>query len=145
MTSVASTGTQQLRAALLWAGERSAAAGRSAAAQYGLEGVHAAQPEIVLPRDVRGRTPGITVSHADPASQMIRTVRGIRTTGIEATLLRLAHLGRRWDHDATDYRRDQRKWSIPARHGFRLVFATWSDVAEHPGCLVASLRAALMS
>ena len=52
--------------------------------------------------------------------------------------------GRRWHDDATDYQRDQHKWSIPARHGFRLVFATWSDVTEHPERLVAGLRAALM-
>ncbi len=92
MTSVASSATQQLRAALLWAGDHAAAAGRSAGARYDLEGVRAAQPEIVLPHDVRGRASGITVSHADAASQMIRMVGGIRTTGVEATLLRLAHV-----------------------------------------------------
>jgi hypothetical protein len=53
--------------------------------------------------------------------------------------------GRRWHDDPTDYQRDQHKWSIPARHGFRLLFATWSDVTEHPGRLVAGLRAALRS
>ena len=53
--------------------------------------------------------------------------------------------GKRWHDDTTDYQRDQRKWSVPARHGYRLVFATWSDVTEHPERLVAGLRAALTS
>jgi very-short-patch-repair endonuclease len=243
MTSVAASGTQTLRAALLWAGARSAAAGRSAAAQYRLEGVRAAQPEIVLPRDVRGRTSGMLVSHADPASQMIRTVDGIRTTGVEATLLRLAHLldaesfeiacedarrrrltsipalraylerfgrrgrpgvastrklieeldstwpsrsaleiktrrllvangltdftrefplhwngrtyrydfafegrrtivetnGRRWHDDASDYERDNAKWSVPGCHGYRLLLATWDRVIRHPDQFLSEL------
>ena len=91
MTAVAPSDTQRLRAALLWAGARAAAAGRSAAALYHLEGVRPARPEIVLPHDVRARTSQITVSHAHPASQMIRRVGGLRTTGVEATLLHLAH------------------------------------------------------
>ncbi|MBM3675273.1 MAG: type IV toxin-antitoxin system AbiEi family antitoxin domain-containing protein [Actinobacteria bacterium] len=74
MTAVAPSGTQRLRAALLWAGRRAATAGRSATSRYRLEGVHARQPEIVLPDDVRNRTSGIIVSHADPACQMFRTV-----------------------------------------------------------------------
>jgi very-short-patch-repair endonuclease len=123
MTSVASTGTQQLRAALLWAGERSAAAGRSAAAQYRLEGVHASRPEIVLPHEVRGRTSRITVSHADPASQMIRTVGAIRTTGIEATLLRLAHLlGEEPFEIACEDARRRRLTSVPALRAYLARF-----------------------
>jgi hypothetical protein len=92
MTSVAPSDEQRMRAALLWAGASAAAAGRSAGSQYHLESVRPAQPEIVLPHDVRGRSSEIMVSHAVPASQMIRLVGGLRTTGVEATLLRLAHL-----------------------------------------------------
>ena len=51
--------------------------------------------------------------------------------------------GRRWHDDATDYQRDQHKWSVPHATGFRLVFATWSDVTEHPEQLVTGIRAAL--
>ena len=181
--------------------ERAAATGRSAAAQYHLEGVHPAQSEIVLPHDVRGRASGITVSHADPASQMIRRVGGLRTTGVEATLLRLIdeldaawpsrstlevktrHLlvpngltdftrefpldwngctyrfdfafeaprtiletnGPQWHDDATDYERDNAKWSVPGCHGYRLLLATWDRVTRHPeqflGELVTTLAA----
>jgi hypothetical protein len=53
--------------------------------------------------------------------------------------------GKRWHDDPADDRRDLRKWSIPARHGFRLVFATWSDVNDRPERFVADLRAALTS
>jgi hypothetical protein len=45
MTAVATSREQSLRAALLWAGDASAAAGRPAATIYRLEGVSAARPE----------------------------------------------------------------------------------------------------
>ena len=61
MTAVALSGAQRLRAALLWAGDEAAAAGRSAGAQYGLEGVHAQRPEIVVPKWVRRRHPEVDV------------------------------------------------------------------------------------
>ena len=32
--------------------------------------------------------------------------------------------GRRWHDDATDYEHDHEKWSVPGRHGHRLVLAT---------------------
>lgn len=247
MTSVAMSGMQRLRAALLWAGPSAAATGRSAAAQYHLEGVRPTQPEIVLPRGVRGRTPGISVSHSDPSSQMIRRIQGLRTTGIEATLLQLAHLldeesfeiacedarrrrltsvpalraylqrfggrgrpgvahlrflieqldpkwpsrstlevktrrllvanglttftreyplawnghtyrydfafeeqhtiletnGRRWHDDATDYERDNAKWSVPGYHGHRLILATWDRVTRHPDQFLDELSTTL--
>ena len=31
--------------------------------------------------------------------------------------------GRRWHDDPSDYEHDQEKWSVPGRHGYRLVFA----------------------
>ncbi len=92
MTAVAPTGAQRLRAALLWAGERAAAAGRSAGELYRLEGVRASSPEVVLPHKVRGRMQGMTVYHGDPAALMVRTLQGLRVTGVEATLLRLAYV-----------------------------------------------------
>lgn len=92
MTVVAPSDQQRLHAALLWGGDRAAAAGRSAGVVYGLEGVRARRPELFLPAQVRGRSSEITVFHGDLAAQMVRVVRGIPTTGVEATLLRLAHL-----------------------------------------------------
>jgi hypothetical protein len=47
--------------------------------------------------------------------------------------------GRRWHDDPADFERDQEQWSVPARHGFRLVFATWAPDPP-PGPL--DLRAA---
>jgi very-short-patch-repair endonuclease len=175
--------------ALLWAGDMAAAAGRSAAEIYRLEGVRAPQPEIVLPHDVRGRMNSITTYHGEPRALMVRTVDGIRVTGVEATLMRLASTlevmarrllvlhgitdfvreypldwdgrtyfydfafphhrviletnGRRWHDDATDYERDQEKRSVPGRHGYRLVFATWQKVSAAPGQLLGELTAAI--
>jgi hypothetical protein len=92
MTAVSVSGAQRLRAALLWAGDRAAAAGRSAAELHRVEGVRAVRPEIVLPHPVRGRAGDMTVYHGEPRALMVRTVAGFRTTGVECTLLRLAHL-----------------------------------------------------
>jgi very-short-patch-repair endonuclease len=50
--------------------------------------------------------------------------------------------GRRWHDDATDYEHDNEKWSVPARHGFRVVFATWDKVTRHPARLLVELAAA---
>jgi very-short-patch-repair endonuclease len=47
--------------------------------------------------------------------------------------------GRRWHDDAVDYERDNEKWSVPGRHGWRIVFATWSKVTEHPRQLLDEL------
>ncbi len=51
--------------------------------------------------------------------------------------------GRRWHDDATDYEYDHEKWSIPARHGYRIVFATWEKVTRRPAELITELMAAL--
>jgi very-short-patch-repair endonuclease len=51
--------------------------------------------------------------------------------------------GRRWHDDATDYEYDNEKWSVPARHGYRIVFATWDKVTRGPGDLIAELTATL--
>lgn len=51
--------------------------------------------------------------------------------------------GRRWHDDATDYERDNEKWSVPGRHGYRLVFATWAKLTRHPEELLVELAATL--
>jgi very-short-patch-repair endonuclease len=51
--------------------------------------------------------------------------------------------GRRWHDDPSDYEHDNEKCSVPARHGFRIVFATWLKVTQHPDELLRELAAAL--
>jgi hypothetical protein len=51
--------------------------------------------------------------------------------------------GRRWHDDAADFEHDQEKWSVPARHGYRIVFATWDKVVRRPQELLGELGAAL--
>jgi very-short-patch-repair endonuclease len=51
--------------------------------------------------------------------------------------------GRRWHDDARDYEHDNEKWSVPARHGYRIVFATWEKVARQPALLLAELASTL--
>ena len=64
MASVAGSHEQSLRAALLWAGARAAAAGRSAGDVYGLEGVRADVPEIVLPTKTRAPSSDVVATTA---------------------------------------------------------------------------------
>lgn len=47
--------------------------------------------------------------------------------------------GRRGHDAAADYERDHEKWSVPARHGYRLVLATWEQVTTRPAELVREL------
>jgi hypothetical protein len=246
MTVVRRSAEQRLRAALHWAGDLAIAAGLSSGELYGLEGVHAPVPEIVVPRSARVRSRTVVVHrHDDVAPLMIRTYRGVRVTGVEATLVALAHAldseafevacedarprrltgapalrayaarfgrrglpglratrdlldeldpvyaarstlevktrrllvahgitgfqrefplawrgrvhrfdfafestrtiletnGRRWHDDATDYEHDNEKWSVPGRHGYRLVLATWAKVTRRPEQLLEELAA----
>jgi very-short-patch-repair endonuclease len=248
LTAVPPSSEQQLRAALLWAGSRAAACGRSAGEMYGLEGVRAERPEIAVPREVRGTSTIVLVHHyRDRRSLMVRHVRDLPTTGVECTLLRLAasldneafevacedarrrrltsvpamraylgrfgqpgragvvaarrlldeldpvHAarstlevktrrllvangitdfarefplewngrtyrydfafekertiletnGRRWHDDPTDYEHDNEKWSVPGRHGYRIVFATWDKVTVRPSELLNELAATI--
>jgi very-short-patch-repair endonuclease len=124
MTSVAPSSRQRLYAALLWAGEHAAAAGRSAAELYRLEGVHASDPEIVLPHGVRARTSHATVYHGDLPALMVRTVDRVRTTGVESTVLRLAHLleAEAFEVACEDARR-RRLTSVPALRAYLDRFA----------------------
>jgi hypothetical protein len=123
MTAVARSNPQDLAAALLWAGERSAAAAASAGEVYGLEGVRAIRPDLVVDRKRHRRHPSVTTRRPE-AGQMIRTYRGVRVTGIEATLLALAH-----DLDvealeiACEDARRRRLTSIPALNAYLARFA----------------------
>ena len=248
MTVVQPTSEQRLRAALLWSGGDALAAGRSAGELYGLEGVHAAVPEIVVPRTTNVRDANVVVHRTDhQTALMARTVRGLRVTGVESTLVALAAAldgeafeiacedarrrrlttvpslrsyvsrfsysghagigvlrrlldeldpvyasrstlevktrrllvangfhdfvrevplewngrtyrfdfgfergrtiletnGRRWHDDPADYEGDNDKWSVPGRHGYLVMFATWAMVTTEPERLLADLTATL--
>jgi very-short-patch-repair endonuclease len=47
--------------------------------------------------------------------------------------------GRRWHDDPDDYELDNEKWSIPGRHGYRIVLATWDKVTRQPAALLSEL------
>ena len=244
MTAVPRSGEQRLRAALMWAGESAAAAGRSAGELYGLEGVRAGAPEIIVLGTARPQCEHVVVRRGgDRSALMLRTQRGFLATGIEPTLVALAATleaeafeiacedarrrrftsvpalnaylarfgragrpgigalrellrqldpthaarstlevktrrllvangvtrfvrefplewrgrtylydfafentrtiletnGRRWHDDSADYEHDNEKWSVPGRHGYRIVFATWEKVTRYPERLLHEL------
>jgi very-short-patch-repair endonuclease len=246
MTVVPASSEQALRAALMWAGDQALAAGRSAGEMYELDGVRAGVAEIIGPPGLRARGRRVIVHRSDDrASMMARCHRGIAVTGVEPTLLSLAHTldgeafevacedarrrrltsvsalraylerfgsggrpgarqlqslldqldpryasrsklevktrrllvahgvtdfvrelplawngctyrydfgferqrtileinGRRWHDDPSDYEHDNEKWSVPGRHGYRIVFATWDKVTRHPRRLLHELAA----
>jgi hypothetical protein len=215
---------------------------------YGLEGVRTEMPVIAVRETMPRRAKGVEVlRYSDRRALMIRQVRGIAVTGVEATLLALAHelddeafeiacedarrrgltsvpamrayldrfarrgrpgvaamrrlldqldprhparstlevktrrllvangigtfvrefplewngrtyffdfgfpdastiletKGRRWHDDPTDYEDDHEKWSVPGRHGYRLVLATWAKVTRAPDALLDELLATM--
>ena len=120
MTAVVRSGEQRIRSALLWAGPSAAGAARSAGEWLRLEGVRAPQPEIVVPRAMRARSEGIVVHHSDDrAALMIRTVRGLPTTGVETTLVALAHaLDAESFEIACEDARRRRLTSVPALRAY---------------------------
>ena len=137
LTAVSATAVQQLRVALAWAGPDAAAAGRSAGALYRLEGVTSPTPEIVVPESKRARRPSIVVHHSrDRRALMIRVVDGIPTTGVEATLLLLAHLVDQETLEVVceDARR-RRLTSLPALHAYLDRWRQDQLVAELRGAL----------
>ena len=248
MAVVRRTTEQRLRAALMWAGDAAAGSTVSAGEMYKLEGVRASRPEIVVPASTNLRSSSVVVHRvSDRAPLMIREVRGLRVTGVEATLVALAHVldgeafeiacedarrrrltgvpalrkyvsrfgrrglpglrtmnsllddldpvyaarstlevktrrllvahgltafrrefplewngrvhrfdfafegqrtiietnGRRWHDDASDYEYDNDKWSVPGRHGYRIVLATWEKVTSRPEELLEEVTATL--
>ena len=48
--------------------------------------------------------------------------------------------GRRWHDDSADYEHDNEKWSVPGRHGYRIVFATWEKVTHKADALLQELE-----
>ncbi len=117
-TSAPRSDQHDLRAALRWAGDGSAAAGRSAAALYGLEGVRAALPEIAIPRSRRLRSRSVIVHRPESLIPlMLRQHRGLNTTGVEATLIALATaLETEAFEIACEDARRRRLTSVPALH-----------------------------
>ena len=87
---------------------------------YELQGVRQARPEIAVDRRRRGRHPGVdAITSRDAASLMIRLHRGVRLTGPEATLVRLAQLlDDRRSRSRARTRRRRRLTSVPALRAY---------------------------
>ena len=51
--------------------------------------------------------------------------------------------GRRWHDDPADYEDGNDKWSVPGRHGYRIVFATWDKITRSPGEFIRELTATM--
>ena len=139
MTAVARTSAQSLRAALLWAGPDAAAAGLSAGETYGLEGVRAPRPEIVVLPPKRVRAASVIVHRAaDRRALLVRRHRDILVTGVEPTLMALASsLEAEAFEIACEDARRRRRTSVPSLRAYLERFAT----AGRPG--VGPLRALL--
>jgi very-short-patch-repair endonuclease len=119
MAAVAASSETALAAALLWAGD-AVGGGRSAGEVYGLEGVRPRRPEIVVPGALRARNSRIVVRHArNRDALMVRTHRGFRVTGVEATLVALAASldGEAFEIACEDARR-RRLTSVAALHAY---------------------------
>jgi hypothetical protein len=110
-----------------------------------------------VPAGVRRRSEDVDVRYYDDRrALMVRRIRGLPVTGVEATLMALAAdldgasrrtiletNGRRWHDDAADYEDDNEKWSVPRRHGYFLVLATWDKVTRRPQEFLDELVATL--
>jgi hypothetical protein len=48
--------------------------------------------------------------------------------------------GRRWHDDPIDFEAHNEKWSVPGRHCFKLVLATWDKVVRRPDDFVEELE-----
>ncbi len=114
-----------------------AGAGRSAAETYGLEGVRAARPEIVVPRKLRLRSELVVVHRTENrASSMIRPHNGIAVTGIEPTLVALAAaLDAEGFEIACEDARRRRLTSIASLRAYVDQFAHRSGIADMRGVL----------
>ena len=99
-----------------WAGPDAAQRPLGRRDLYGFEGVRAPVPEIVVPRGSHVRGEGVTCTGpTDRSALMLRTHRGLRVTGAEPTLVRLAHVldAEAFEIACEDARR-RRLTSIPA-------------------------------
>jgi hypothetical protein len=120
MTVVARSSEQRLRAALMWGGDLAVGAGVSAGESYGLDGVRARLPEIAVPVANNLRSKSVIVHRtADLAALMVREHRGFRVTGVEATLVALAHAleGEAFEIACEDARR-RRLTGVPAMRAY---------------------------
>jgi very-short-patch-repair endonuclease len=104
---------------------------------YGLDGAVASRPEIVS----SSLTDCVTSCASSRCDGTGRTYRFDFAFVARRTILETN--GRRWHDDSHDYERDNEKWSVPGRHGYRVVFATWAKVTRPPRDLVSELRATL--
>jgi hypothetical protein len=92
LTATPPSNDQRLCAALLWAGDQAVGDRRSAAVSYGLEGLRTNKPQIAVPSTVRRRSEDVDVRYYDDRrALMVRRMRGLPVTGVEATLMILAH------------------------------------------------------
>lgn len=133
MTVVRRSAEQRLRAALMWAGDRSVAAGLSAGELYGLQGVQATAPEIVVPNSHRLRSPNVVVHRSDDiAALMVRRHRGLPATGVEATLVALAGTldGEAFEIACEDARR-RRLTGVPALRRYLQRFGRHGRAGVH--------------
>jgi hypothetical protein len=85
---------------------------------------HAASPRSPASYHWFGTDAHIFESHSNGSGRFSRTTAG-------------------WHDDPTDYERDNEKWSVPGRHGYRLVLATWTKVTRDPDALVRAITATL--
>ena len=124
MTVVTRSEEQRLRAALAWAGDDSAAAVLSAGELYKLEGVRVPEPEVVVPSTRRLRSDNVIVHRSDDfASLMIRKHHGLRVTGVEATVVGLAHaLSAEAFEIACEDARRRRLTTVPALRAYLARF-----------------------
>src|SRR5262245_48998047 len=92
LSATAPSPEQQLSAALLWAGDDAVGDRRSAGMLYGLEDVRIKRPQIIVSSARRRRSNSVDVRYYDDRlSLMVRRIRGLAVTGVEATLMALAH------------------------------------------------------
>ena len=248
LTATTPSSEQRLSAALLWAGDDAVGDRRSAGMLFGLEAVRVERPQIIVSSARRRRSHDVDVRYYDNRrALMVRRMRGLPVTGVEATLTGLAHEldsaaleiacedarrrrltsvpalhayldrfgvsgrpgvtalrrllaeldpkhpsrstlevltrrllaangiidftrelpltwngrtywfdfaferqrtiletnGRRWHDDPADYEDDNEKWSVPGRHGYFLVLATWDKITRRPREFLAELVATL--
>ena len=86
----ASSWQQQIWAAVLWGGERSAISHRAAAALYGLDGCDPGPVELTVDAGASCRARGLRVHQSQWHCVETRTVGGLRVTAPERTLVDLA-------------------------------------------------------